>query len=652
MTTVLLKPRILFCLAAILFYIPVAFATTETLGNGFYHHGVATPVSNHRGVVSTIDGEGRDVVLTWLFDHRGGYALLMIDAETGKSEQIPMSFAPRGDCPYASILSSKNRFYTHFNSHFTEFDPVTRSFTFTKQTKPQMAMGMTEDDNGIIWSVTYPDSGVVSFDPETREFKDYGHVYKQNWRQYQRYVAADDTGWIYFGIGSTASQIIAFDPRSGKAEPMIPEAERVIGSGYVCRYADGRVYGHASNGGKDSWYMFYEGTKTNSAEPAQIEKKSIITGSQGLFHRKFPSGKHLKTCDLVDRVMVVEDPKTGESNTLHFDYTSEGAHIMGVAVAPDGTICGGTAFPMRFFVYNPETDAWTNRASYGQLNTVVRQGDFFFSGGYGGGFLLQWDPSKEWASTVKGKPECNPLFLTDCTPTIHRPHKLLAHPDGKRLVLAGTPGYGYTGGGLLFWDIESQTGTLVEHKEIIPQHATMSLAALPDNKLLGGTTTAPGTGGEKKATEAELYIMDMETKEIEWHEAVFPGIQEYTDLCSAPNGFIYGIADRKQYFVFDPKQRKIIYEEDTVLQFGPSCSQQGPRVFVPGAAGKLYMLFRKGIACVNLTTHKITMLAESPVPIGPGGDIRDGRIYFGSGSHLYSYQAPESDEFLPAKPVE
>ena len=25
--------------------------------------------------------------------------------------------------------------------------------------------------------------------------------------------------------------------------------------------------------------------------------------------------------------------------------------------APDGTICGGTAFPMRFFSYNPETDS-------------------------------------------------------------------------------------------------------------------------------------------------------------------------------------------------------------------------------------------------------------------------------------------------------
>ncbi len=620
--------------------VQTAFAATEDLGNGFFHHGVATPVSNHRGTVATVDGEGRNVVLVWLFDHRGGYALLLIDAETGKSEEFTMPFPPGGDCPYASILSSGNKFYTHFNSHFVEFDPEKRAFTFFRRTSPQMAMGMTEDDNGVIWSVTYPNSGVVSFDPATREFKDYGHVHKENWRQYQRYVVADDTGWIYFGIGSTASHIIAFDPRTGKAKPMIPETERVKGSGYVYRDVNGKVYGHSGGGAKDDWYELYNGEGKRIVEPKSIDKKPIITSSQSLFHREFPDGKRVKRCDLVNRVLVVEDPKTGEVNELAFDYTSEGAHIMGIAAAPDGTICGGTAFPMRFFSYNPKTDAWTNRASYGQWNTVARQGDHFFVGGYGGGFLLEWDPVRDWVPTKKGKDECNPLFLTDCTPPIHRPHDLLAHPDGKTLVLAGTPGYGYTGGGLLFWDRETRTRTLIEHRDILPEHSTMSLVALPNGKLMGGTTTSPGTGGEKKAEQAELYIMDMATKRIEWHEVVFPGVQGYTDMCRAPNGVVYGVADRKRFFVFDPVKREVVCEEDTAVGFGPTNSQQGPRVFVLSPDGKLYMLFVKGVARVDLATHAITMLAESPVSIGPGGDFLEGRIYFGSGSHVYSYEVP------------
>ncbi len=614
-------------------------AETEDLGNGFFHHGVATPISNHRGTVATVDGEGRNVVLAWIMDHRGTYALLMIDAETGASEEFPVPF-PLGDSPFASILSSANRYYSHFGSHFIEFDPAKREFTFFQKTAPRVAMSMTEDDDGVIWAATYPDSGMVCYDPASQELTDYGHVHEENWAQYPRSVAADDTGWIYFGIGSTSSHIFAFDRETGTAEPMVPESERGKGYGYVYRDMDGKVYGYATPG-EDNWYEFYQGAGKKIGKHEDVRKKPIIANSQSLVHREFPDGKHLNACDLVNRKLVVEDPSTAEVKELSFDYTSEGAHIMGLAAAPDGTICGGTAFPMRFFSYNPATDEWINRAAYGQWNTVARQGDRFFVGGYGGGVLLEWDPSQEWVATAKGKEGCNPLYLTQCSPTINRPHDLLAHPDGKSLVLAGTPGYGYTGGGLLFWDRETRTEVVLEHTDILPEHSTMSLVALPEGKLLGGSTTSPGTGGEKKAEEAELYIMDMATKKLEWHEAVLPGVQGYSDMCLGPDGLVYGVADWVRFFVFDPAERKVIHEENTGETFGSTNSQQGPRIFVLGPDETIYVLFRKGIARVNPETFEITMLAESPVSVGPGGDILDGRIYFGSGSHVYSYEVPD-----------
>ena len=68
---------------------------TEEMGQGFRHHGVATPVSNHRGTVATIDGDGRNVVLVWLFDHRGGYALLLMSVPVRGGE----SSAPEPDVP-------------------------------------------------------------------------------------------------------------------------------------------------------------------------------------------------------------------------------------------------------------------------------------------------------------------------------------------------------------------------------------------------------------------------------------------------------------------------------------------------------------------------------------------------------------------------
>ncbi len=388
---------------ALVLAVPAVTASSEDLGKGFKHHGVATPVSNHRGIVATVDGAGKPVALVWLFDHTGGYAILVLDAETGQAQQVAIPFPPGRDCPYASILSSQNKYYTHFNSYFSEFDPAKRAFTFYEKTAPQMAMSMTEDDKGRIWSATYPQGGLVCFDPKTRKLTDYGHVYPQNWNEYPRSIAADDAGWIYVGNGSTANQIIIFDPKTAKATPVIPDDERSHGSGVVYRSTDGKVYGQANEGQKSDWYMFYKGQATVLQNHVVKDVKNYIAGSQSLFHRDFPDGRRIKELDTVDKLFIVENPKTGESKEFHFDYTSEGAHIMGLALAPNKTICGGTAFPMRFFSYDPAADKWINRESYIQWNTVGMQGDKFFVGGYTGGLPAGVGPGQALGQDGKGQ---------------------------------------------------------------------------------------------------------------------------------------------------------------------------------------------------------------------------------------------------------
>lgn len=636
-------PLSLCVFVSLCFFPLLTSASAEDLGRGFSQHGVAAPVSTHRGLVATADGDGRNVVLLWLYDHRGGYGLLMIDAETGKSETFPTPYPWRNDGPFASILSRANRFYTHFGSHFCEFDPVKRAFTFFRKSAPQMAMSMTEDDRGVIWSATYPNSSLASFDPKTREFHDYGSLNKENWAQYPRAIAADDAGWIYFSIGNTARQVIVFDPQTAHATPLLSGSERGKGIAGLYRDRNGKVYAQLAAAPQYVGYELYRGQARKLPSRPSTRPVSIIAGSQGLYHNRFPDGKLLKTCDLLERRLVIEDPKTKQSHEVRFDYTSEGAVIMGVAAAPDSTICGGTAFPMRFFSYNPRSDAWTRVACLGQWNTVARQGDHFFAGAYGHGILLDWDPARPWIATEKGKPDCNPRYLADCAPTINRPHSLLAHPDGKTLVLAGTPGYGYTGGGLLFWDRATSQRVLLEHTDLIAEHSTHTIIALPGSQLLGGTTTAAGTGGERKAKEAELYLLDMNTKKIVWHQPVLPGVQTYSALHLGPNGKVYGFADGSQFFVFDPQTRQILHQEDVLASLGRTVSHQGPRVFITDPQGRIYTLFQRKIARLDPATNRFTVLADSPVPIGAGGDWLDGRIYFAYQSRLYSYQLPSSD---------
>jgi hypothetical protein len=613
------------------------FAASKDLGGGFRDHGVAVPISNHRGTVATVDGNGRNVLLVLLSDHRGGYALLMIDALTGKAEQFPIPFSnTMEDYPYSSILSRANRFYTHFADYFVEFDPVKRAFTFCSKTTPQMSMGMTEDDNGVIWSVSYPQSGVVSFNPKTREFRDYGEVYRQNWPQYQRYVAADDAGWLYFAVGETASQIVAFDPVTSTATPMLKDEERrPTATAYLYRDMDGKVYGQTCRDPGFDWYEFHKGVGKKIGKHDSTHAKPVITGSQALFHGIFPDGARVKTFSLVDRQLIVEDPRTSSIVESKFEYTSEGAVVMSVATAPNNTICGGTAFPMRFFCLDPTSDTLINRPAYGQWNTVTRQDDRFFVGGYPGGFMLEWDPSKPWVNTEAKKPGCNPLFLTQYEHT-YRPHHLLALQDGTMVIMGGTPEYGATGGGLLFWDRQKRSAVELKDTDIIPNQSTMSQVCVPDGKLVGGTTTEAGTGGEKKAKEAEIYIMDLASKKVEWHAAVFPGVQGYTDMCIGPGGLIYGFADRKLFFVFDPAKRAVVHQKDVEAEFGLTASQQGPRVFVRGEKDQIYVLFANGIASLSPKDYKLSFVTKSPVMIGSGGDYLNGRIYFATGSHIYS----------------
>lgn len=592
---------------------------------GFVDHGIPTPVAQTRGVVSTVDQSGQDVILTWLQDWRGGYAILMVNAETGASQQFDVPFKPDGDEPSAIYLSSKNRLYTLFNSQFVEFDVASKRFTFHGKVNGKTAMSLTEDKDGRIWAATYPNNQLVSFNPQNSSLQNHGQLAKESWTQYPRSIAVDAHGWVYVGSGLAASQIYAYNIQSHATQALLSSSQRVSGTAVVTQSQSNVVY--ARNGRQQ--FMLTNGKASGLSAGAQVAESNLKGGAQNLVDREFPSGRRLVSVDMHDRTLVTRDA-SGQQKTVKFNYTTQGAALTFVCATGDNKVCGGTRFPMHTFYYNAGDNKFDSKQLPRQPNVMAALGSRLYVAAYPDGKLFQ--------ESENGKNEFSEVL--NAYPSINRPHAMLIMGGGSQIALAGTPEYGTTGGGMMFWNRSSGQKSRIDHWHLVPNHSVQAMVELSNGMLLGGTTVAPGTGGVTKATDSsELFLMDANTHEVRWRGAPVPGAKTITDLMVGTDGLVYGLADSVDLFVFNPNNRQVVSVNRFSKDLGPSVYAQGTRAFVKGADGNIYVLLYNGIGKVDTKAHTVSRVVSSPVRITVGGAAANGRIYFGSNNHLYSWKA-------------
>lgn len=592
---------------------------------GFVDHGIPTPVAQTRGVVSTVDQSGQDVILTWLQDWRGGYAILMVNAETGASQQFDVPFKPDGDEPSAIYLSSKNRLYTLFNSQFVEFDVASKRFTFHGKVNGKTAMSLTEDKDGRIWAATYPNNQLVSFNPQNSSLQNHGQLAKESWTQYPRSIAVDAHGWVYVGSGLAASQIYAYNIQSHATQALLSSSQRVSGTAVVTQSQSNVVY--ARNGRQQ--FMLTNGKASGLSAGAQVAESNLKGGAQNLVDREFPSGRRLVSVDMHDRTLVTRDA-SGQQKTVNFNYTTQGAALTFVCATGDNKVCGGTRFPMHTFYYNAGDNKFDSKQLPRQPNVMAALGSRLYVAAYPDGKLFQ--------ESENGKNEFSEVL--NAYPSINRPHAMLIMGGGSQIALAGTPEYGTTGGGMMFWNRSSGQKSRIDHWHLVPNHSVQAMVELSNGMLLGGTTVAPGTGGVTKAgNSGELFLMDANSHEVRWRGAPVPGAKTITDLVVGTDGLVYGLADSVDLFVFNPNNRQVVSVNRFSKDLGPSVYAQGTRAFVKGADGSIYVLLYNGIGKVDTKAHTVTRVVSSPVRITVGGAAADGRIYFGSNNHLYSWKA-------------
>lgn len=601
----------------------------------FTNHGIAAPVAELRGAAALQDAAGRNIIILVPLDQSARGFLLVVDVDSGETQQC---FYPEGvplAGAFASLLSTNGKFYTGEAGYLLEFDPTTREFTFSG--KPHEESGhfvgrsIIDGPDGLIWIGTHPRSHLVSYNPTTHEFHDYGQL--DPTEQYFNYLAYDDTGWFYAGIGTARMSLVAFNPATGEKRQLLPDDQRVVGSATVYRGTDGNAYGSAGS----NWYRLAGGQATpidrSEAAPVAPHGQTGYGGRTG----GFPDGRTWNV-NLEEGWVEVSVPATNTTRRIGLEYQSGGALLTSMVAGPDGKVYASSCHPMHFVVYDPAKDRLTDlgpvaNVGGGNFCDMATQGPFICAPSYSLGIFHLFDTTRPFNGGFGEDP--NPRELARWPEDICRPRATIGHPDGRHIFMAGFAGYGRVGGGLGIYDLQTEQATLVTHEKLIPNHSTIALRVLPDGNLIGGTSTEAPGGGHPLANEAVIYGYDWQAAKVLFQVAPVPGAGAIVTLEVDAEGKVYGLASGGQFFVFDPVTQQVIHRADLSELGGPLRSGLSRQ-----PDGRIYAVFSRAIARIEPGSFAVTVLANPPVPVTAGMAIVGGRLYFCSGASIWSYRLP------------
>jgi outer membrane protein assembly factor BamB len=611
-----------------------AHAQDEEPQAGFVDHGVGAAVAESRGFVAAQDAEGNPLLIALSLDQSPRGWILLIDPNTGETEQFYYPEGVPNSPPYASLMSDNGRFYTFAGKVLLEFDPAAREWLFNGIPAPGEACvtgeAVIDGTDGRIYAGTNPRCRLVSYDPQTQEMRDHGQL--DDAEHYVNYMAMDDSGWVYAGIGTARQNVVAFNPETGERVQIPSEEQRVLGTGIVRKATDGFVYGKVG----DTWWRLHEG----QAEVVAVEDVAgaVPNGSIGWGQRDatLADGTVVRL-DLPEKKLTVTAPG-GEAQDVAFTYESEGADITSIAAGPDGGIYASTSHPMHMVRYDPEAGELTDLGPVpaiggGNMCAMTPAGDYLYGAAYSAGQVWRYDPAAPWAP---GAPEdANPVPIAQYKSDLCRPRACVADPSERWVVSGGFAGYGLCGGGLAIHDRESGETELLNHEVVAPFESTITMRFLPDGTLVGGTSILTPGGGHPQATQGTLYILDLDTREVVYRTNPVEGAPEVFSIEVGLDGLVYGLASGSRFFVFDPKTREIVHTED-LSAYGAMPRQ----TLTLGPDGAVYATFTNSIVRITPGTFEHELLATPPRPISAGAVILGGRLYYASGSRIWSWPLP------------
>jgi hypothetical protein len=423
--------------------------------------------------------------------------------------------------------------------------------------------------------------------------------------------------------------IVVFDPEKKTRTSILSMEVRKPGRIRMIKGKDGKVYSKLST--SDTWFRI-EGR----GKPVIVPEADVPFPQEGL-----ADGRRFQVVD--QKILRIEDPATRAKREIPFSYEAAGSYIFVVGTGPDGRIYGSSMLPLRLFFYDPEYQSFTNLGKAAHAN-----GEIYSIGAYGGRLYLCSYPEARISIYDPKMPlrfgedeKANPRDLGPMGDGLDRPRAMIAGPHG-RIYVGGYPDYGHLGGAIGVFDPAKNEKRVYRH--VIQNQSISSLAYIESLDLLpAGSSVRGGSGTRAVEKDAKLILWDPKKEKKVFEIVPVPEAQTIISLAATREGIVYGITEKGKVFVFDAMKREIRKVFDLGFKKPVDTSLQ------PGPGGRLYGLTVEAIFSIDPKDDRVSLLTKPTAPITSGMAILDRKIYYGSGSHLYEFEIPEStlqDEIL------
>jgi hypothetical protein len=542
--------------------------------------------------------------------------VVALDPRTGDFEVFPNPAAGESGARCIAVGPDGNIYLgTLARAHFLKLDVKAGKLidlgrpSLTEQYIWDVAFG----PDGKLYGATYPQSKLVRYDPQTGRLEDLGRM--DPVELYAHYVAGSDDGFMYVGIGTSKTNVAAYEIATGEHREILPSGARIVGQARVHRGIDGNVYG--TNGPR--WFRCKGWTAT------EIAAKDVSPAAP---LNRLQDGS---TVAVKEGAVALTDPK-GKTTEKPYLYEGNELDLFRVAFGPDGELYASAVLPIHLVKYDRESRKLRNLGGLGggEIYSFLARQDKLLAAAYSGfSPLMIYDPAMPFH---QGSGEKNPALVNfSGSDSGWRPQAFIAGPGGKA-YLGSVAGYGKLGGPLSVWDVD--TGAVEQFHHLVPDQSVVSLAEWK-GRIVGGTTIGGGGGSHPTQKEARLFLWNPETKEKEFEMTPVAGEGAINDLILAPNGLVYGVAG-STLFAFDPESKEI--KARSPLPFRGTVYSS----VALGPDGRIWGLAPDGIFAIDTLTHSASLVARSPERITAGFALRDGAIWFVSGATVYRYNLPRN----------